>query len=557
MGRVHRLHLIPGRFGSRQDVVMEESRQRIFANGRVFTAVRDRPWTEALAIRGPSVLGTGSLTQLREAFPDAELIDLEGGTLVPGLVDAHNHFLSTGESLASLDLRYPDVASGDDLLSVVRSAAARLPEGETISGFGFDNGKYELPSLAGLDEAAGAHPMQLFHTSGHNVLVNSMVLRMAGLDDSSVDPPGGRFVRDAHGRLTGLCLDAACAAVVPTEVDIGSHGPNFHTRASDESLVAAVDRASRAFRAAGLTCVADAQVTSRELRAYRLAREQEVLGVRTVCMPLSHQLDNYDALGLIGPFGDERLSIGHLKIYADGSLTGGTAAFSNSVGATGQAASWYHEPDALMSLIECAWAAGWRIAVHAQGDAAIAAVLDGFENAARRYPRTDARPRIEHAGLPTTEGVRRLASLDGIAVNQPSYLYDFGDEYAQSLGEHVHDLQPWRDELDAGVRVVISSDSDVSSYRPLTTIANAMNRRTMEGKVIGERHRLSLEEALFAHTVDAAHALGLEDRIGSFDHGKAADVTWLASDLRSMAAEEIGNVRVVATALDGVLTRNE
>ncbi|MFL6182767.1 MAG: amidohydrolase, partial [Actinomycetes bacterium] len=464
---------------------------------------------------------------------------------------------STGESLASLDLRYPGIASGDDLLSVVRSAAAELPEAETISGFGFDNGKYELPSLMSLDEAAGSHPVQLFHTSGHNVLVNSMVLRTAGIDDSTADPPGGKFVRGADGRLTGLCLDAACAAVIPTDVDIGSHGPNFHTRASDESLVAAVDRASRAFRAAGLTCVADAQVTSRELRAYRLARERGVLGVRTVCMPLSHQLDDYDTLGLIGPFGDEFLSIGHLKIYADGSLTGGTAAFSDSIGAAGQAASWYHEPDALVSLLECAWAAGWRIGVHAQGDAAIAAVLDGLEHAAGRYPRTDARPRIEHAGLPTADGVRRLAALGGIAVNQPSYLHDFGDEYAQSLGEHVHDLQPWRDELDAGVRVVISSDSDVSSYRPLTTIANAMSRRTIAGRVIGEHHRLSLEEALFAHSIDAAHALGLEHRIGSFEPGKAADLTWLASDVRSVPAEEVENVRVVATALDGVLTRNE
>ena len=536
---------------------MDGLRPQIFANGVVFTGVRDRPWAEALAVRGASVLAAGGLVQLQEAWPAAELIDLEGGTVVPGLIDAHNHFLSTGESLASLDLRYPGVASGDDVLAVVRSAAADIPEAETISGFGFDNGKYELPSLASLDEAAGGHPLQLFHTSGHNVLVNSMVLRASGIDDSSDDPPGGRFVRDAAGRLTGLCLDAACAAVVPTEVDIGSHGPNFHTRASDESLVAAVQRASLAFRVAGLTCVADAQVTSRELRAYRLARQRGILGVRTVCMPLSHQLDHYDSIGLIGPFGDDVLSIGHMKIYADGSLTGGTAAFSDSIGATGQAASWYHEPEALVSLIECAWAAGWRIGVHAQGDAAIAAVLDGFEKAASQYPRTDARPRIEHAGLPTAEGVRRLASLDGIAVSQPSYLYDFGDEYAQSLGKHVHDLQPWRDELDAGVRVVISSDSDVSSYRPLRTIANAMNRRTIAGQVIGERHRLSLEEALFAHTIDAAHALGLEHRIGSFAGGKAADLTWFASDVRSLPAEEIEDVRLVATALDGVLSANE
>src|SRR4051794_29971738 len=148
--------VIPGQSGNRQDVLMDESRPQIFANGVVFTADRERPWAQALAVRGASVVAAGDLAQLREAFPNAELIDLERGTLLPGLIDAHNHFLSTGESLGSLDLRYPGIASGDDLLSVVRSAAAELPEAETISGFGFDNRKYELPSLTSLDEAAGS-----------------------------------------------------------------------------------------------------------------------------------------------------------------------------------------------------------------------------------------------------------------------------------------------------------------------------------------------------------------------------------------------------------------
>jgi hypothetical protein len=524
---------------------------RIFAGGAVFTGRRDRPWVEAVAVRGADIVDVGALSDLRSACPGADEVDLAGGTLLPGLVDAHNHFLSTGESLASLNLRYPGVDSASALLQVVADAAERTPADETISGFGFDSGKYSLPSLTELDAAAGDHPLQLFHTSGHNVLVNSIVLRRAGVDGSTPDPVGGSFVRDGDGRLTGLCLDAACGAVVPAAVEIGSHGPNFHTRASDDELVAAVERASRAFRAAGLTCVADAQVTSRELRGYRLARARGVLGVRTVCMPLSHQLDDFDRIGLVGPFGDDRLSIGHLKVYADGSLTGGTAAFSDGLGVVGQSASWFHEPDDLVTLIECAWGAGWPVGVHAQGDAAISAVLDGFEAAARQFPRADARPRIEHAGLPTASGVARMASLGVIAVNQPSYLHDFGDQYAESLGEHVHDLQPWRDELDAGVRVVISSDSDVSSYRPLTTIAHAMTRRTMDGLVVGERHRLTLDEALFAHTVDAAYAIGLERRVGSLEPGKAADLTWLAQDLRRIPAEDLADVDVVRTWVDG------
>jgi predicted amidohydrolase YtcJ len=146
-----------------------------------------------------------------------------------------------------------------------------------------------------------------------------------------------------------------------------------------------------------------------------------------------------------------------------------------------------------------------------------------------------------------------MRSLGATAVNQPSYLYDYGEAYAASLGERVHDLQPWRDELDAGVRVVISSDSDVSSYRPLTTVANAMRRRTREGTVLGRRHRLTLEEALFAHTIDAAYAVGLDDRIGSLESMKHADLTIVGADIRSVAVDEISELPILATVVGGEL----
>jgi predicted amidohydrolase YtcJ len=455
---------------------LTDERVRAYSNGSIFTARRDEPWAEAVAVRGATIAAVGTRLDIEQRWPGAEAVDLAGGTLLPGLIDVHNHFLSTGESLASLDLRFPAVDSPDALLTVVRSAAASTPVGASISGFGVDNGKYELPSRRDLDRAAGEHPLFLFHTSGHHVLVNSVVLASSGVGDDVADPPGGRFERDADGRLTGFCLDAACGAVVPTDVDIGSHGPNFHVRASIDELVSSITLASAAFLAAGLTCVCDAQVTARELAGYREARARGDLPIRTVCMPLSHQLASFEDLGLAGPFGDDELSIGHLKVYADGTLTGGTAAFGDDLGVPTQHGSFFHEPAELVTLIEQAWRDGWRVGVHAQGDRAISLVLDGFERGMRAAPRDDARPRIEHAGYPTPAGIGRMRALDAIAVQQPSYLHDFGDEYHALLGDLAHDLQPYRDELDAGVRVVLSSDSDVSTYRPLTTIANAMRR---------------------------------------------------------------------------------
>lgn len=125
--------------------------------------------------------------------------------------------------------------------------------------------------------------------------------------------------------------------------------------------------------------------------------------------------------------------------------------------------------------------------------------------------------------------------------------------YAESLGDRVHDLQPWRGGLDAGVRVVISSDSDVSSYRPLTTVVNAMLRRSRDGVVLGPQHRLTLEEALFAHTIDAAYAVGLEGHIGSLEPTKEADMTIVSGDVRTVAADELQELPILETIIGGTV----
>jgi predicted amidohydrolase YtcJ len=519
----------------------------LFRGGAIFTGDRARPWVDAVLIDGDRVVAVEP-----ESVPTGtEPFDLDGDTLIPGFVDAHNHVLATGESLGSLDLRYPGIGSAEDLLDAIRRAASDLPADAALTGAGLDTGKFALPALDAIDRAADGRPVFFHHISGHAALVDSASFAAAGIPHDVADPAGGRFDRDADGRLTGMCFDAAMGRVMPTAVDVGSHGPNFHVRATTAELVDAAERAGRAFLAEGLTTACDAQVTVRELAAYRAARDQGRLRTRTVCMPLSHQLDAFRELGLAGPFGDDLLSIGHLKIYADGTLTGGTAAFGADLAIGSQTGSWYHPPGELSDLIAAAWADGWRIGVHAQGDAAIGAVLDGFQRAAGERPLADARPRIEHAGFPRAEGVARMAALDVTAVTQPTYLHDFGDEYLASLGDLGHDLQPWRDLLDAGVRVVISSDSDVTTYRPLDAVANAMRRRTRSGAVLGDRHRLTLEEALFAHTTDAAHAVGMEGRVGTLAAGAHADLAVIGGDLRAMSGDDIAATTLRATFLSG------
>jgi predicted amidohydrolase YtcJ len=536
--------------------VTEPSRPLVIANGKVFTADRANPWAEAVAMEDGVVRAVGRAEDVLGSVDRPEVVDAGGHTVVPGFIDAHNHFLATGESLRALDVRYPGVRSVADLARAITEAASSLPPGEPVHAYGYDAARYDrLPTCRDLDAAAPGRAVYVGHVSGHAVLVNSAAMAHAGVGADQSDPAGGRVDRDETGRPTGVFHDAAMSLVQPTVVDIGHHGPNFHVKAEPAELLAAVETAGRAFVAAGLTTVCDAQVTMRELSAYREAARRGSLFVRTVCMPLSNQLSDYERLGLAGPFGNEWLSLGPMKFYCDGSLIGGTAAFSDTEGAglQGEAGAGilYWEPGALESAIARAHGNGWQIGVHAQGDRAIEVVLDGFDRALATRPTLDPRFRIEHAGYPTDEQLQHMRRLGVIMVTQPSYLRDSGDDFLARFGERALRFQPVRSALDAGVRVVVSSDSDVASYRPLETIASAVERRTRSGAAIGTDQTLTVEEAVWAHTADAAFALRAEQRLGSLSPGKLADVTVIGGDLFASGPDEIRHLPVDLTVMAG------
>ena len=531
-----------------------------FVNGSIFTADRRRSdvWAESVVVENDRIVAVGRVSDLATAYPAATVFDLAGRTLLPGLIDAHNHFLSTGESLASIDARSLDRTNREFLYEKLRAAATTAPAGSTITAYGLDPDKFVDGAIDRweLDRVLPEHRVLIYHVSGHGAVANSAVLTAAGIDRDTVDPAGGWFVRNDAGTPTGWCFDAALSVLAPVAVEIGAHGPNFHALISDDELHAAILRAQSAFFAAGLTSVCDAQVTSREMAAYQRAHASGELKIRTTCMPLSHQLDEYLAIGLSSGFGDELLAIGPMKFYADGSLSGGTAFFCDPYEQSADAHGGGHghllRPMAEISQdLVRASEAGWRVGVHAIGDAAITELLPAFEAAAAVHLTGDLRPRIEHAELPPDELLARLCAVEMIAVTQPSYLYEMGEQYLERIGDRATRLMPLRSMLDAGIRVVISSDSDVASYRPLDTIAAAMTRTTVVGRPMGVDQILTLDEALYAHTVDAAYAIGRETDLGVVQEGFLADFTIVDGDLRSVEPAAIRELSIAGTMVGG------
>ncbi len=531
----------------------------ILLNGRVFTArAGEPPFDGGVAIVGDRIVAVGGASALRVvAPPDAKEIDVEGRSILPGFVDAHHHLAFTGAELAAIDARYPGVASIADLVARIAEAAERTPDGTWIRAVGmnpemFPDGR--LPTRWDLDEATRVHPVLVQHMSGHHALANSAGLEARGLDDSATDPEGGHLIRDDNGRLTGYCLDAAQQLIVPAGVDIGHHGPGFHDDAPLEEIVADIDRGSRASLAAGITSIVDAQVTRRELAGYRAASERGLLGARMTAMPISSQLDEFEALGIAGRFGDDRLAIGPMKFYADGALTGGTAAFTTPYGPAGEftGSLYWSSDEAFRDAIVRAHAAGWQIGVHAQGDRAIDRVLDAYESALRAHPRADHRHRIEHGGGPRPDQIERMAQLGVMVVGQPRYFWDAGDAWLKALdADRAHRLQPYRELLGAGVRFALSSDAPVASHRPMDTIASAVLRTTVSGAVIGGDQALTVDEAVRASTIDAAASYFADERLGSLEVGKLADVAVLDRDLFATAPAELAEVAVDMTVVGG------
>jgi len=519
----------------------------------VLTMDPARPRAEAIGIEGDRIVAVGDLEAVRrEVPPDAEEIDTGGRTIVPGFIDAHNHYVATAESFAGLEAR--DVRSIAELQRRVGELAERRAPGTWIRGHGLEWSAFEegrAPNRRDLDEVSRTHPILLEHVSGHAILVNSLAMDLRGVRDDVRDPSGGTFDRDDRGRPTGIARDSATNLLLGPSVDIGHHGPNFHTELEVDDGVAMLAAAAPRYFAAGLTTIADPQVSRRELGVYRAAHARGMPGPRIVVMPLSHLLSELIEIGLAGPFGDDRLRIGAMKFYTDGAITAGTAAFSEGLGPTRATGTFYHEPDAFRSLIARAHEAGWQIAVHTMGDRAYDLLLGALEDAFRSAPVEDPRPRVEHGTYPTPDQQSRMAVLGLTPVTQPGSIRELGGVWKPQLGDRIHETMPMRAWLELGIRPAISSDAFVQSYRPLDTISAAAFRMAPDGTRVGPHHELSIEEAVRAHTLDAARAIRMEDRLGSLEPGKLADIAVVDGDLLAAEPARLGELSVALTIVGG------
>ena len=520
-------------------------------NGSVFPGV-GLGFSNALAIHSGRIIALGD-DAMAIAGPDTKRIDLAGRSAIPAFNEAHMHLLPYGLGLSQVNLRAEQVRSLDELLTRIRTAASDAPRGAWILGRGYDHGALDVgrhPDMAELDKAAPDNPVFITRTCGHMGVANSAAMRLAGIGHNTPDPEGGVIERKA-GRLTGLFQERAMRLV-----------RDVMPPPSEAEMVDAIERASLHLASLGFASATDMNVGMTagmaEIDAYETAKRSGRLPVRMWQVlagnPEGIAADAW-AAGLRPMGGDDSLRWGAVKVFADGSAGGLTAAFFEPyLASAGGGTGVFTFPDeTIHDLLKLYHEQGWQLDIHAIGDAAIEQVLRGMEAAdSAAHPFTGRRHRIEHCGFVTRDQRRRMLARGILPVPQPVFMYEFGDLYVRNLGmtraEAAYPMKTW---LDEGHHPAASSDCPVSTVDPFINLYTMLTRRTNKGSVLGEAERLTLAEALHCYSWCGAYTQFAEDRRGNLAIGMQADVAILSRDIFTLDAEEILSVQVDATLRDG------
>jgi predicted amidohydrolase YtcJ len=443
--------------------------------------------------------------------------------VVPGFVDAHTHPAASGyKHLREVDC---DLRSIDAIVSALRARAARTERGAWVLGFKYDDTKTSDGRglrRDDLDRVSADHPVLVEHRGGHTAYVNSMALSLAGVSETTPDPPGGRYDRDpGSGRLTGRAAETAVAAfekLIPAAL-------TRDERREGVKLIAAL------MTRTGVTSVHDAYGTPDDLQAYQDARESGDLRLRVYCALGQTHLEKMSAAGVRTGLGDEWVRVGFLKATCDGSISERTARLREPyVGRPDDRGILIMNEEQLHDRLRPAHEAGWQLGVHANGDFAIDLVLRVYERLQRERPRRDPRFRLEHCTMVDPGLLARIKALEAIPTPFSTYVYYHGEKMREYGPARLERMFALRSFLDAGVRATQASDYPPGPFEPMMALQSEVTRTDMKGTVWGPSQRITVDEAIRVGTLHGAYASFEEGEKGSIEAGKLADLVVLARD---------------------------
>jgi predicted amidohydrolase YtcJ len=490
------------------------------------------------------VVATGN-DALLEHYPDTMRIDGGGRVLLPGLIDAHAHVYGYGLLKNNLDLA--GTPSVDDAVARIAAYAASKPHTRWILGRGWNQVLWavkEFPGAVQIDRVVADRPVWLQRVDGHAGWANSAAMKIAGIDDDTPDPVGGKIIRDDNGHATGILIDRAMDLVE-------QHVP----QPGKPDIRAAIRAAIDALLAEGITGVHDAGIDTMNAEVYLSMADDGELGMRIYAM-IGGVGDVLDALGdPIHAYGNDRLEISSVKLYADGALGSRGAAmiepYSDDPENRGLAFWTQSELDAMVTKAN---GMGFQVGIHAIGDLGNRMALDSFEKVQGGEP-SPLRNRIEHSQIVALEDIPRFAELGVIASMQATHATSDKNMAEDRIGsDRILGGYAWRRMLDAGVVLANGSDFPVELSNPFHGLHATVTRQGRDGEPENGWYAdqaLTRAEALHSFTLAAAYAARQEDRLGSLEPGKWADFIIIDRDYFTIPAAEIDDIVVLETWVGG------
>jgi len=520
------------------------------------------PEPTAIAVEGDTILAVGMDAEIQDFVgPNTKVIEAQGRRVLPGMTDSHTHIISAGfthpardgSTLGPLNLR--EVGSKEAFIQAITASAKTKAKGQWVTGGRWSVESWkdaESPRASWIDAETGDVPVFLDRMDGHQALVNSAALKLAGIDAKGPpNPPGGEIERDPRtGAPTGILKESAMGLV-----------ERLIPPPSADEKFKALRRAVLHANSLGITSIHDMSDLG-DLEVFRRAEQEGRLTLRiTSYVSVSDWSVHMDeVLGWKNRTQGNMFHVAGFKGYMDGSLGSRTAymrepyldAGTDALFPRGQLTAFAGSQESFLQQVAAADRAGLQLAVHAIGDEAIHLLLGAYVAAAKKNGARDARHRVEHAQHILPADIPRFARTGVVASMQPYHKSDDGRYAEKTLGkERLRGSYAFRDLVDTGALLVFGSDWPVVTVSPWYGIDAAVNAKTLTGEVWLADHSLTVEEALRSYTVLPPRAVHQDNRLGTIEKGRWADFVLLEEDPLSIPTERLADVRVAKTIIAG------
>lgn len=530
----------------------------IYTNGDIVTMDTGVPSAEAVAVRDGKIIAVGNRNEVQaQAGNNTQLIDLDGGTLLPGFIDAHGHISYTALNLASANVSSPPVGTANtvvDVVELLKVQAAKTDPESWVIGWGYDDSllaEKRHPTKADLDQVSTTRPVAIRHVSGHFVSCNTPCLAAAGINAQMPDPAGGIIRRLEGGQEPdGVLEESAMASLMAVF-------PN----PDKEQRLQLIKAAQTYYSSFGITTVQDGAAQAEEIELMREAAAGQLLQLDVVAYPYAPYLGERLVEFPSSNDYNNHFRVGGIKLVLDGSPQGKTAWMTQAYlhpphgqeeGYKGYATL---KDEQVQSYVDSAFESGTQVLAHANGDAAADQLINVIKAANAEQGKADRRTVMIHAQTVREDQIDSMIA-EGIT---PSYFsahtFYWGDWHRDSVFgvERASRISPLRSSTDKGLRYTTHNDTPIVPPDMMRLVWASVNRITRSGQVLGEAQRATVEEALKSITIDAAYQYFEEDQKGSIAVGKIADFVVLDKNPLKVEPEAIKDIVVLQTIKEGVV----